>query len=454
MKLDAAAAKPPTPATSSRYRIWLLVLLILINTSNFLDRSVLGVLAPAIKRDLGISDTQIGMLGGLVFALFYTAFGIPIARVAERHSRVLLMTVAVALWSGMTALCGLAQNFVQLALARAGVGIGEAACGPSSQSLISDHFPARQRGTALAIFSLGIPIGSLIGAVAGGWIAQNLSWRTAFALMGLPGLILAALVLTTLKEPIRGHSDRKPTSGEVPPLLAVLKTLWSKPAAVWVVAGATVSTGATYGILTFAATFFVRRFGLDYAQAGLVAGLVGALPMMVSNLGGGILADVIARKDLRGYAWASMIGLIIAAPLFVLGFMQSTLTGAVVLLTLASVFQQSYLAPTYAVANNAVEPRMRATSVAVFQFTWNLIGLGLGPMVVGVMSDKFAAKLAQSSTADLLGICRSTAGAGCADASAAGIAYALMVIVLCYGLGAAAYFMSSRTMRRDLVEPI
>jgi len=432
------------------YQSWLLVMLVLINTCNFVDRTLLGVLAPAIKKELMLSDTQIGMLGGLAFAVFYTTLGLPIARLAERKSRVVIMSVCVAIWSVMTAVCGLAQNFGQLALARVGVGIGEAACAPGSQSLIADTFTLRRRTTALAIYSLGIPFGSLIGAVAGGWIAQHMHWRTAFFIVGLPGVLLALLTLT-LKEP-RGRSaaERGAPPVPVPPISAVLKTLLGKRSVVWVLFGGSVGAAATYGILTFSATYFVRRFGLDYAQAGLMAGLVGSLPMVVSNLGGGLLADWFARKDRRGYAWASVIGMVIATPLFVLGFMQNSLPAAVALLVCAGLFQQAYLAPTYAVANNAVEPRMRATSVAIFSFSWNLVGLGFGPLLVGALSDHYDGALTASRSADLLGLCAPGIGAGCADASSAGLAYALMTIAGCYAIGALLYGLSARTMREDL----
>ena len=433
------------------YQTWLLLMLVLINTCNFVDRTLLGVLAPAIKKELLLTDTQIGMLGGLMFAIFYTTLGLPIARFAERNSRVKLMAVCVAIWSVMTAVCGLAQNFAQLALARVGVGIGEAACAPGSQSLISDTFPLSRRTTALAVYSLGIPFGSLIGAISGGWIAQHMHWRTAFFIVGLPGVLLALLTLT-LKEPPRGKREAEGKPVEVPPLSAVVKTLLRKKSVLWVLLGGSVGAAATYGILTFSAIFFVRRFGLDYAKAGLMTGLVTSLPMVVSNLGGGILADWFARKDGRGYAWASVIGMVIAAPLFLVGFMQGNLPAAVTFLVLAGIFQQSYLAPTYAIANTAVEPRMRATSVAVFSFSWNLVGLGFGPMVVGALSDHYDAALAASRSADLLGLCAAGTGAGCADAESVGLAYALMTIALCYGLGAFCYFMSAKTMREDLVQ--
>jgi MFS family permease len=268
-------------------------------------------------------------------------------------------------------------------------------------------------------------------------------------IVGAPGVLLALLTLT-LKDPPRGHSDQGSGAGDAtPPISAVVKTLLSKPAVVCVLFGGSIGAAATYGMLTFVATFFVRRFDLNYAEAGLMAGLVTSVPMIFSNLGGGLLADWFARKDRRGYAWASVIGMVIAAPLFVAGFAQDSLTGVVILLVCAGVFQQSYLAPTYAVANNAVEPRMRATSVAVFSFSWNLVGLGFGPMIVGIFSDYFDRSLTASRAIDVFGLCGPGEGA-CADPSAVGLTYAMMGVAGCYAIGAVFYLLSARTMARDL----
>ncbi len=449
--MSASAAEPGSlpRAPGSGYRVWLLVLLMLVYTSNFVDRSILGVLAPAIKRELHLSDTQIGMLGGLAFAVFYTVLGVPLARLAERRSRVLLMTACIAVWSAMTAVCGLAQSFVQLALARTGVGVGEAGCLPAAQSLISDHFPPSRRATALAVFSLGIPLGSLIGAVAGGWIAQHLSWRQAFFLVGLPGLVLAVLTPLTLREPARGQSDAGGAQPDkAPPLSAVIATLWRKPGVLWVCAGASVSASGTYGVGTFLASYFVRRFHLDLTHAGLMAGLVSGLPMLLSNMLGGVAADRLARSDRRGYAWTAAAGLVLAAPLFIAGFLQTSVVAAAVLLGVGGVFQQVYLAPTFAVANNAVSARMRASSVALLALVWNLVGLGFGPVIVGAVSDAMGRSLGAGGT-DPLGLCLGAGGA-CANAPAAGLIYGLLVISLGYAAGAALFLVSARTLRRDL----
>jgi len=436
------------PHFSKGYLAWLLALLALIYTSNFVDRLIFSALAQPIKRDLNLTDTQLGLLGGLTFAVFYTIMGVPIARLVERKSRIAIITVCIGAWSVMTALCGAAQTFVQLALARVGVGVGEAGCLPAAHSLISDHFPPSKRATALAIFSMGIPLGSLIGAVAGGWVAQHMNWRLAFVIVGLPGLLLAILTPLTLREPPRGHVEGVDAGGTAaPPLLAVLKRLWRRRSAVWVCAGATTASIGAYGILTFAAAFFTRRHGLDYAQAGLAVGLMSGVGSGVSILGGGLLADWAAKRDLRGYAWVSIVGLVVAMPLYILGFLDQDWATALPLLVVAAVAQQLFLSPTFAIAQNVVEPRMRATSIALMAVSWNLIGQGRGPVMVGFVSDTMATAMTANPSVDVLHLCRQAA---CADASASGLQYALVAMPVVYAVAAVFFFMSARRMREDL----
>jgi predicted MFS family arabinose efflux permease len=433
---------------SAPYRGWLLLLLFLIYTSNFVDRTVLSTLAQPIKRELQLSDTDLGLLTGTAFAVLYAVLGIPLARLIEHRSRVVVMSICIAVWSVMTAACGLAQSFIQLALPRIGVGIGEAGCQPAAHSLISDHFPPEKRATALAIFGLGIPAGTLIGAVGGGWIAQDLSWRSAFLVVGAPGLVLALLALATLKEPPRGHAEGADASAAAPPLTAVIRRYFERPSALWVIAGATVAATAAYAILAFTSALFVRRYGLSIREAGLAFGAVSGVGAGVSILGGGVLADWFAKKDFRAYAWVSVAGLLAAIPLFALGFTRPDWPSALALLVPAAAAQQLYLAPTFAVANNLVEPRMRATSIAIFSTCWTLVGIGLGPLAAGAISDAAAKALkADPAGTDVLHLCRQP---GCADASAAGLQYALASIVVLYLIAAVLFALSSGTMKRDL----
>jgi predicted MFS family arabinose efflux permease len=444
MTQPAAAAEP---RFSAGYRGWLLLLLFLIYTSNFVDRTVLSTLAKPIKAELHLNNTEFGLLTGPAFAVFYTVLGIPIARLVERTSRIVVMTVCIAIWSILTGASGLAQSFGQLAGARVGVGVGEAGCQPAAHSLISDHFPPQRRATALAVFGLGIPAGTLIGAVGGGWIDQALNWRAAFMLVGAPGLVLALLALLTLKEPPRGHAEGAIGSPSAPSLIAVLKRLWRRPSTLWVIAGASVGAMAAYAILAFITLFFMTRYGLNNFQGGLASGAVTGLGAGVSIIGGGALADWIARKDLRAYAWVSVTGLVLAIPLFAIGFTRPDWRSALIFLVPAAAAQQLYLAPTFAIANNMVEPRMRATSIALFSTCWSLVGIGAGPVIAGAISDFAAKALKTDPGADLLGLCRQAA---CADAASAGLTYALVSVIVLYAIAAVLYAVSAGTMKRDL----
>jgi predicted MFS family arabinose efflux permease len=441
------AADKPFEA-SAGYRRWLLLLLMLIYTSNFVDRQIFATLAQPIKEELKLTDTDLGVLGGLYFAAFYTLLGLPLARLVEHKSRIAIITVCITIWSVMTALCGVAQNYTQLAAARLGVGVGEAGCLPAAHSLISDHFPASKRATALAIFSLGIPAGSMIGAIGGGWIAKNMDWRSAFLVVGLPGLVLATLVFLTLKEPPRGFADGGVGAQKAPPLTAVLKRFWVRSTALWVTAGASVASMAAYALLAFVTPFFMRRFGLDIAQAGLCAGLISGIGAGTSILAGGLLGDSFVKRDPRGYAWVAVFGLVLAIPLYIFGFTRHDWLSALLLLIAGGAAQQLYLAPTFAVAQNIVEPRMRATSIAIMSAVWSILGIGLGPVIAGNLSDRFAAALKTASMGDVLTLCRQ---AGCADFSATGLQYAMITAsTVIYSLAAVLFLISSRNMRRDI----
>lgn len=450
VEAETAAGARTEPMAQARfgpgYRRWLLFLLALIYTSNFVDRQIFSTLIQPIKKDLHLSDTQLGMLSGLTFAVFYTALGIPIARLIERKSRIVVMTACIAVWSAMTAACGLAGSFLQLAIARVGVGVGEAGCLPAANSLVSDHFPREKRTTALGVFTLGIPIGSMIGAIAGGWIAQHMNWRMAFFMVGAPGLLIALLTLFTLREPPRGLADGGKAPAVAPPLTAVIRRLFLRPTALWVCVAAGVSAAGTYGTITFAAAYFTRRFGFDFTQAGLAAGLISGVGAGVSVISGGLLTDRLAKLDIRAFAWVPIVGLVLAVPLYLIGFTRADAGLALLFLVIAAAVQQLYLAPTFAVANNVAEPRMRATSVSLMSFVWNLIGLGFGPLIVGVLSDRFGRALAEGG-ADILGLCRK---AGCADASATGLQYALIGVTGMFLVGAVLYAVASIRLKRDL----
>ena len=269
------------------------MLLMLVYTFNFIDRMIIVTLGQAIKVDLQITDAQLGLLQGLAFAVFFTTLGIPLARLAERFSRVNIIAVCLALWSGMTVLCGAAANYAQLFLYRMGVGIGEAGCSPPAHSLITDLYAPGSRATAISIYSLGIPLGMMFGAMAGGWIADELGWRQAFVIVGLPGVVLAVMFKMVVKEPPRGFADgvRAEPAAATPPLGDVVRKLFGNASFVHMLAGATLITFVAYGTGTFTQPYFHRAFGLSYTQVGLIFGLIGG-----AATGAGIILGGFAER--------------------------------------------------------------------------------------------------------------------------------------------------------------
>ena len=402
-----AAPSAPRPAFSSGYRGMVLGLLVTAYVFNFIDRTILATIGQAVKEDLHVTDAQLGLLGGLYFALLYTLLGIPLARLAERRSRTWIITVCLIVWSGFTAFSGMAHSYVQLAFMRFGVGVGEAGLSPPAHSLISDYYEPRKRASALSIFSLGIPLGTMVGAVVGGWLAQNYSWRIAFIAVGLPGVVLAIAFRLLVKEPARGASDvARPRlvedvqaapepprgfMGELREIGAVAKTLFGIPPVFHMMAGVTLASFAGYGAGAFIPPYYVRNFGLGLAQTGLIYGLIQGASAGVGTLAGGLVTDRLGKRSARWYALVPAIGLLIATPLYVLSFNQPTWQLTALIMFFPGIFAYSYLAPTFAVIQNSVEIRRRATATAVLFLVLNLIALGGGPPITGWLIDKLGA---------------------------------------------------------------
>ena len=395
---------PAKPLFSTGYKNLVLSLLVAAYTFNFIDRTIISTIGQAIKVDLKITDTQLGLLGGLSFAVLYTLLGIPIARLAERFNRVWIITISIIIWSGFTAACGLAAGFLALLALRVGVGIGEAGCSPPSHSLISDYFEPKRRASALSIYAFGIPLGGMIGAVLGGWLAKNFGWRVAFMAVGIPGVIVAALIRWLVKEPPRGHTDPTRQSEaalaadtfgalmakEFGEIWAVTRSLFGRWPVVHMILGMTLTSFAGYGYAAFANPYFNRTFGLDYATVGLIFGLVGGVSSGIGTLAGGFLTDWASRYSPRWYALVPAIGLALAAPSFITAFFQPSWQLAAVTLLFPGILAYTYLGPTFGVIQNVVDPRRRATAAAVFLFFVNLIALGGGPVFTGFASDTFA----------------------------------------------------------------
>jgi predicted MFS family arabinose efflux permease len=456
--MPALAASAPVRAAGTS-RAYALAVLVAIYASNFIDRSIVNILGQAIKTDLALSDAQLGLLSGIAFALLYSTLGIPIARLAERRSRVAVISVSLALWSAFTALCGLATSFAFLLLMRVGVGIGEAGCSPAAQSLISDYYPPERRATALSVYSLGLPFGILFGALAGGWLAQSFGWRAAFAFVGLPGLLLALLTWLTVREPPRGRYDPAPLSDATPPLREVVRRLFARPAFAPLLIGVTLAAFGLYGSGAFFVPFLLRGgFGLDLAGAATGYGLLLGTAAAAGVALGGLLTDWGGRRDKRMYAAIPGIAFLLAGPLFVAMLLQAQLAAVAILAVVPLVLQHLFFGPTYAITHNMVEARMRASATALLFLPATFLGLGFGPPFVGWLSDLLAAgAFAGGGFAASCPGGAAPAGAvadlvvACAGASFAGVKWALIYTLgAIYPLAGFFYLRAARTLRADM----
>jgi MFS family permease len=406
----AAATPTARPHFSDNYKRLVLGLLVTAYTFNFIDRTIIATIGQAIKVDLKISDAQLGLLGGLYFALLYTLLGIPLARFAERFSRVNIIAGAILIWSGFTALCGGAASFLTLSAFRFGVGVGEAGLSPSAHSLISDYYEPKRRASALSVYSFGIPLGTMIGAVAGGLIAKTFGWQMAFMVVGLPGVAVALALKVLVKEPPRGHSEpeqhpltvddltvepvAKPPyslAREFAELGAVVKLLFGKWPILNMVLGITLVSFAGYGGGQFAPPYFVRAFHLDIGQVGLIVGLVAGASQGLGTLIGGPLTDRMSRMSPRWYSLVPAIGVALAYPAIVAVYTATSWQVAAAFLLLPGLFSYVYLAPTFGVVQNMAPTHQRATAAAILLFFLNLIALGGGPLFTGWVIDHFSA---------------------------------------------------------------
>lgn len=384
-------------APTSLLRRYVLGILLVVYTFNFIDRQILSILLESIKKDLLLTDQALGFLAGFAFAAFYATLGIPMALWADRGNRRNLIAVALALWSAMTAACGLAQNFVHLALARVGVGIGEAGCSPPSHSIISDYYPAHQRATAIGIYALGIPFGVMFGLFVGGRINELFGWRQAFFLVGLPGLALALLVRFTIPEPRRGLSDARADRGEQPGILETLRFLRRRPAFLHLSFGAALACFIGYGFIMWFPSFLIRSHQMKTSDVGLwlglLIGVVGGLSMYV----GGVLADRFSTRDTRWSAWIVTVANLIGLPFGVAAYLVDNPYWALVLFIPPVVAANFWQATTLAQAQSIVRLRMRAQTSAILLFIANIIGLGAGPWAIGAVSDLLAPRYGADS---------------------------------------------------------
>jgi predicted MFS family arabinose efflux permease len=373
-------------ARATRLMLWLLLVVYIFN---FLDRQIVNILSESISRDLDLSDTQIGLMTGLAFALFYTVLGLPIARYADKPStdRGRLIAVALAIWSLMTALCGMTQNFAQLLLARIGVGVGEAGCTPAAHSLIADNVAPERRASALAFYALGIPIGGLLGMVLGGTLADTIGWRKAFMLVGLPGVALALVIWFLLRD--RNRPVRNTPSGQSESMWLAVKEVLSSRGYVLLLIAASTAAFLSYGKTTWITIYFQRNQGLSATETGWWYGGVGGLAAIFGTWLGGWLADRYGANDRRHVLTAPILGFLFGAPIAFMAFVATSWEVAIGLLVIQNALLALYYGPTYASTQGLVPLRHRATASAVLLFCQNLIGLGLGPLFFGMLSDWF-----------------------------------------------------------------
>lgn len=382
---------------SPAYRNYILILLTLLYITNYADRSILAILIQPIKEEFQLSDGMMGALGGIAFAIFYTTAGLPIALMADRFNRTYIMTAAATLWSVFTALCGLATNAWQLFLARVGVGIGEAGGSPPAHSMISDLYPARSRATALAIYATGVPLGYAVGSIVGGHIAQDHGWRMAFLALGIPGLVLALLVFLTVREPPRGMSDGPKAADDIkaPTMRSVLAFMMSQNALVHVIIGATIVTTVGYAGVNWNAVFMMRSHDMELKDAATYVGLVAMTASTAGTFFGGWLADRLGKSDRRWNSWIVALFYLLGLPASIVVFTTDDTELVKMLLPIPVFVAGAYLGPTFAMVQNLVGPRMRALASGLLLFIINLVGMGIGPWLAGLLSDHFTPEYGQ-----------------------------------------------------------
>ena len=405
----------------------ILAILTLVYVFNFIDRNVMNSIIELIKTDLAVSDTMMGVLTGPAFVLFYALAGLPIARWADRGPRTTILALGLTLWSAMTAACGLAQSYTQLALARVGVGIGEASGVPTSQSILTDTFPPERRYRTLSIYSLGVHFGILFGMLAGGWIGEFFGWRMAFIVVGLPGILLAVVVKLAVPEPPRGRYDPPGAGTQHADLRSAARWLLGLRSYVWLLVGAPLATLAGHAYTTWASTFFIRIHGMGVGEAGTWVGTASLIAGGSAVLVGGILSDRLSARDARWPVWIIMLCMVAELPTGAAAALSETRSAALTGYFLFIFAAAMPAGPIFGLMLNLAPPTMRATSSATYLFVGNLMGLGGGPLLVGILNDFFQA----SQGAEAI---RST----------------LVAILAVSVVAIALLWLASRTLRQDL----
>jgi MFS family permease len=428
------------------YRNYVLAALFVVFCFEVIDRILFGLVQESIKAELLISDFQLGLLGGPAFVVLNSLAALPIAYLAERSSRVRIVSAGITFWSFATAACGLATSFLQLVGLRGMVGIGGAACLPPSHSLISDYFPVSQRARALAIFSLAIPIGSMVAAIGGGSIAGEFGWRTAFLIFGGLGVLTGLIVLLTIKDPPRAEKVEfdNPLNG--------FKALMQKPSFVHITLGATAVGLFTFAFNQFLVSFMVRNYAITVSQAAFYFGFVLMTATAIGIFLGGALSDRFKARDPRALVRVPFVGLMISAPLFFLAFSQTKLFPMLVFLSLACVFCYLYIPAAFAGVQSVAGPKLRASAPALFLTTSTLIGYGLGPPIVGWIADRARDTVLASSSVSPKLCDLNPQLQECVVAGGHGLRIGLMVTLIALVWGAGHFWWAGRSMKNDVVE--
>jgi len=399
--LVASTTRPTTDlspgAQRPLYRYYVLLLLLVVYCFSYIDRQIIAVLSPQIKAEFDLSDSQLGALKGLAFSLFYTTMAIPLAIVSDRWNRVKLITVALSFWSVVTAACGFTQSFVQMFAARSAVGIGEAAGNPASHALLSDYFRRGERATALGIYQLGVPLGTLISFLFGSWVATTLGWRMAFVVVGLPGLVLAMLVRFTVRELPRGAADDRPppSNAEREPWLGQVIALLRIPSFRLVAIAGGLQAFGGYAMMMWLLDLSVRMHGTTIQSAAATTAIVLGVGGGIGTLGGGFIVDHFGKKSTANYFVVPGLAMLLSGPLLFAGLWVSPLVGAP-LMFLAFLFLFACMGPFYGMVQMLAPRDSRALAVATFSLSLSILGAGLGPFLIGAFSDLLQSSLSEA----------------------------------------------------------
>jgi MFS family permease len=457
---------------SKGYRRYVITALLVIYILNFVDRQLLSVVAPEMKPELGISDTAFGLLTGFGFALLYTVVGIPLAQISETRHRVWIMSICVALWSFMTALCGLSAPIViggvtigafwVLLACRVGVGIGEAGCTPPANSLIADYYPPQNRAAALGYYAMGVTLGGVLANLIGGPVTDAFGWRWAFFIVGMPGVLIAIILKVTVKEPPRGYTDPPGTVRKAKATFREgLKEIASKPSFWAMTTGATIAAFCGYGIATFQSLFLNRSFGLSAGDAAVMINAPVGLISAFGTVAMGWLVQRLTPRYPNAIGWLPGLGMIVSVPFYFLAFTTGNVWLCLFGLAIGGLTKYGYLTGQYTIGQGVVSAQVRAVAIAILLFIANLLGYGMGPLFIGALSDLlFNLQAADLGAADLTrkaceGAARATLSADlqavCQVVHPKSLQTSMLITSAMYAVGGGFFILSCRWLQRDLV---